>query len=104
MAFTEQEKRRIIAITRKLREDKGIVIRKSDLDQDLARVKSSQDNIVKSKKLDTSKEHAAKADESTKKLQEVIDNLNEYMSVLHSANLIEIDVGGSDLKAAIASG
>lgn len=95
MAFSEQEKKRFKAIIRRLRKEKGIRIYKHELDTDLLRLKKAQQSILEIKEASKDQPNVIEeADKSVKKLQGIIDDINEYMTVLHPEGLI--DIGGSD--------
>ena len=93
MAFSEQEKKKFKAIIRRLRKEKGLRIYKHELDTDLLKLKKAQQSILEIK--EANKDHPnvlEEADKSVKKLQGIIDDINEYMTVLHPDGLI--DIGG----------
>lgn len=93
MAFSEQEKKRFQAIIRRLRKEKGIRIHKHELDTDLLKLKKAQQSIIEIKEAHKDQPTVIEeADKSVKKLQTIIDDINEYMSVLHPEGLI--DMGG----------
>lgn len=107
MAFSEQEKKRFKAIIRRLRKEKGIRIYKHELDSDIAKIQNDIKAIEKIKE-----EHkdtpvvVEEADKAHKKLKGIIDDLNDYMSVLHPEGLIDLGDDGENKprKTALASG
>lgn len=91
MAFSEKKKKQIVAITKKLREDKGIIIKKHELDHDINEYRKKQkalEDIEKKYEGTPAVQEAAR--DSKNKLQSIIDDLNDYMSVLHPEGLIDI--------------
>lgn len=96
MAFSEKEKKRIIALTRALKEEKGVIIKKSELEYDIARFKKGQAEIDK-----IAYEYAdtpavvKEAEKEKAKLESIIGELNEYMSIIHPEGLLDL---GSDGK------
>jgi DNA repair exonuclease SbcCD ATPase subunit len=104
MSFTEQEKRRLIALTRQLKEQKGLTIKKSELDQDIAHYRKAQEEIIQIK--DQHRESPAvtkAAEESYGKLQSIIDDLNDYMGLIYPEGLIDLGSDGHG-QTAMASG
>ncbi len=103
MAFSEQEKKRFKAIIRRLRKEKGIRIYKHELDTDLLRLKKAQQSILEIKEASKDQPNVIEeADKSVKKLQSIIDDINEYMTVLHPEGLIDIGGEGSAPQGTIA--
>lgn len=96
MAFNDKQKRRAIAITRQLKEQKGITVKKGELLAGVNEFKKTQQEILKVKN-----EYAdcplvqEKADEEFKKLQKIIDDLNDYMKVLHPEGLLDLGSASS---------
>ena len=99
-ADKEKENRRVIAITKQLREKKGIVIKKQEIDLDLKNLKKAQKDIAKIAEEDGSDVVKQVAKEETAKLQNVIDDLNSYMGIIYPEGLI--DLGGDDLGSSIS--
>jgi hypothetical protein len=94
MAFNDKQKRRVVAITKQLKEQKGITVKKAELLAGINDFKKTQQEILKVKS-----EYSdcplvqEEADKEHKKLQKIIDDLNEYMKVLHPEGLL--DMGSS---------
>lgn len=94
MAFNEQKKRRIVAITKQLRNQKGLTIKQSDLNEGLAEYKEAQTQLLSLKeKYNSMPGVVEKIDSEYKKVQKIINDLNEYMSVLHPEGLIDFGSG-----------
>ena len=92
--FSEKQKRQIVAITRKLKEQKGITIKPSEVDHDLKDLKETI------KKIDSIKEEfkdtpavVEEADKGKKRLMKIISDMNEYMAVLHPEGLLDYGSG-----------
>lgn len=104
MAFDDKRKRRIVAVSKKLKEDKGLVVKSSDLQKAIADYKQIQKDYQQVKeKYKDSEAVVKRADESTKKVQTIIDELNEYMRVLHPEGLLDMGTGSSG-KAIVGHG
>jgi hypothetical protein len=96
MALNDKQKRRLVALTKQVREQKGITIKKAELDQDIARYKKTQQEILKQKEgFEDNIEVTTAVDKGYKKLQGIIDDLNDYMRVLHPAGLLDMGSGTS---------
>lgn len=97
MSFSDKEKRRLIALTRALKEEKGIQLRKAELDNDIARFRDAQKqlDVIKQEYKD-SPAVVKEAEKESAKLQAIVDQLNEYMSIVHPEGLL--DIGNSDGK------
>ncbi|MCH2226489.1 MAG: hypothetical protein MK033_01830 [Candidatus Caenarcaniphilales bacterium] len=107
MAFTDQEKRRFKAIVKRLRKEKGIRFYKHECEEDLARAKKGMSELEKIK--EESKDMpivVEEAEKAHKKLQTIVSNLNEYMSILHPEGLFDIGDEGDSTpqKTIVASG
>lgn len=94
MAMNDQERKRFVAITRRLKEQKGITIKQSEVAVLLEKLKKGYKDVsaVKEeyKSYDAVKEEA---DIELKKIQSIINDLNEYMSILHPEGLIDFGTG-----------
>lgn len=89
----EQEaknKRRAIAITKKLKEEKGINLTKAGFDVGLKQYQKAQEQIRKEAEGSNSPEVKRVADESCQKLQGIIDDINYYMGIVYPEGLIDI--------------
>ena len=86
----QKQKKRAVAVVKALRDQKGIVLKKHELDQDLKNLKKAQQEVLDIKAQDSSPATQKEADKSFNKLQSIIDDLNDYMSVLHPEGLIDI--------------
>jgi|688.fasta_scaffold2112237_1 hypothetical protein len=102
MPKTEKQKRRIIAIARQLKEQKGFTFKHSEYVEDLARFKKAQSEILKIKEeykgVDVIQK---KADIEYKKFQAIIDQINDYMQILHPEGLLDF---GSSEAISVAKG
>ena len=99
MATNDKKKKRIVAIARQLKDKKGLTIKQNELNQDLTRFKTAQKEILKVKEEYKGVEIVEKeADAKYKKLQSIIDELNEYMSILHPEGIIDYGSGASGKK------
>lgn len=104
MPLNDKQKRRIIALTKQVREQKGIAIKKGELDQDIARYKKAQQEILKQKEgFENNLEVTTAVDKGYKQLQTIIDDLNEYMRVLHPEGLLDMGSGSSG-KSVVGQG
>lgn len=94
MAFNDKQKKRFVAIARQLKEQKGLTIKQNEIVEDLKRYKKAQEDILKVKEEYQGNEAVSKAaDDSCKRLQKIIGDLNEYMSILHPTGLIDFGSG-----------
>jgi uncharacterized membrane-anchored protein YjiN (DUF445 family) len=94
MPMNEDQKKRFIAIVRQLKKQKGITLKQSELVKDLNNVKQAQERILKVKEEYKDEEVVQReADKEYKKLQEVANNLNDYMKVLHPEGLLDFGTG-----------
>ena len=94
--MNEDQKKRFIAIVRQLKKQKGITLKQSELVKDLNNVKQAQERILKVKEEYKDEEVVQReADKEYKKLQEVANNLNDYMKVLHPEGLLDFGTGAS---------
>ena len=99
-ADKEKKQRRVLAITKQLREQKGVVIKKQELDFDLKNLKKAQKEMGEMAKEDGTDLAKQIAKEETAKLQNVIDELNEYMGIIYPEGLI--DLGGDEMGSSIS--
>ena len=95
MAMNEKDKIRVRALARKLKEKKGITIKQVGLQSDVSRLKKDQEKIKELKKQSESPAVHKEADLAVSKLQAIIDDLNDYMSVLHPEGLLDYGSGTS---------
>ncbi len=92
----DKSKRKIVAIAKQLKEKKGFVVNQQEVNKDIMRYKKAQQEILKVKEAHKGIEIVEKeADQSCKKLQGIIDDLNEYMRVLHPEGLLDLGSGSS---------
>jgi hypothetical protein len=102
MPKTEKQKKRIIAIARQLKEQKGFTFKHSEYVEDLARFKKAQSDILKVKEEYKGVDVVEKeADKEYKKLQSIIDEINDYMQILHPEGLLDF---GSSQTITVAKG
>jgi len=102
MAKTEKQKKRIIAIARQLKEQKGLTFKHSEFVQDLTRAQKAQTDILKVKEEYKGVDVVEKeADKEYKKLQSIIDEINDYMQILHPEGLLDF---GSSEAISVAKG
>ncbi|MDA0771764.1 MAG: hypothetical protein O3C63_02355 [Cyanobacteria bacterium] len=95
MALNEKEKTRFLAILKAMKEQKGYVVKQSELQADIKHYKKSQAEIE-----DLKKEYSdcpavlKEADAQKKKLQNIINDLNQYMQILHPEGLLDMGSSG----------
>jgi|GEM_PF-3142909 len=105
MAFNDKEKRRLIALTRALKEEKGLSIKKMELDSDIARFRDAQKQLeVIKQEYKDSPAVVKEAEKESAKLQSIVDQLNEYMSVIHPEGLLDIGGDTGKGKSVMVSG
>jgi len=94
MGFSDQEKRRLLVLTRRLRDEKGIAIKQDELQEDIQRFQDGINELeqIKEEYKDTPVV-VEEAKESQVKLERIIGDLNEYMSIIHPEGLLDL---GSD--------
>ncbi len=94
MAMNDQEKKRFVAIARRLKDQKGITIKHSEVGLLLGKLKQGHQDVSKVKEQYKDVEAVYKeADTELKKIQDIINDLNEYMSILHPTGLIDFGSG-----------
>lgn len=94
MALNDKQKRNAIAIARKLKKDKGFTIKQSELLHEIDDCKKRQKKALEIKNENSdSPAVVEKADQTHKQLQKIIDDINDYMSVLHPEGLIDYGAG-----------
>lgn len=93
-ASKDKKRRRLIALTKKLREEKGIVMKKHELETDIRTIRKAQEEINKIAEQDASKEIQDYASETNGQLQSIIDDINYYMGIVYPEGLI--DIGGPE--------
>lgn len=99
MALNEKEKRRLVALVKGLKTQKGITLNQNSANKGIQELKGIQKEILQVKKeYPDSAEVKDKADKEFNRLQNIIDNLNEYMTVLHPEGLIDLGSGSGGGK------
>lgn len=96
MAMNEDQKKKFVAIVRQLKKQKGISIKQAEVTKDIKRFQKAQQDILKVKeeyKGNTIVEN--EADKENKKLQSVINELNDYMKILHPEGLLDFGTGST---------
>lgn len=94
MGLNEKQKKAAIAITRKLRKDKGFTVKQAELLQGIDDCKQKQRKILEIKKEnEESPAVVEEADKAYKQLQKIIDDVNEYMAILHPEGLLDYGSG-----------
>lgn len=104
MGLNDKEKKKLIALTRRLKEEKGITIKKAEIDGDIQRFRKAQEEIQAVE--NEYKDYPAvveEAKQSRQKLQSIIDELNEYMGVVYPEGLIDLGSGPQG-QAVMANG
>lgn len=97
MSFSDKEKRRLIALTRALKQEKGLSMKKVELDSDIARFRDAQKQLeVIKQEYKDSPAVIKEAEKESAKLQAIVEQLNEYMSIIHPEGLL--DIGNNDGK------
>ncbi len=105
MSFSDKEKRRLIALTRALKEEKGLSIKKNELDIDIARFRDAQKQLeVIKQEYKDSPAVVKEAEKESAKLQTIVEQLNEYMSIIHPEGLLDINGDGGKGKSMMVSG
>lgn len=101
MQFNDKEKKRMVALTRELKRQKGLTIKNHEMQHTINTYKKTQKEILSIKdKYAGNKEVESVALAEHKKLQEIIDELNQYMAVIHPEGLIDF----SGKSAPVAQG
>lgn len=96
MPMNEDQKKKLVALTRQLKKQKGISIKQSELQEDITRLKKAQEEINSIKEQHKDVEVVQKeADVENKKLQIIINELNDYMKVLHPEGLLDFGTGAT---------
>lgn len=96
MAFSEKQKRRIVALTRRLKEDKGLTVKQADIQKAINEYKEAQKEYSKIKEEHSDSEVISKRmDDSIVKVQKIVDDMNEYMRILHPEGLLDMGSGPS---------
>jgi len=94
MSLNDKQKKAVVAITRQLKEQKGLTIKQSELLQEIDDCKKRQKRALEIKQENEKLPAIAqKADDTHKKLQNIINELNEYMSILHPEGLLDYGSG-----------
>lgn len=99
-----KEKRRIVAITKRLKEEKGINLTKAEFDIGIKQAQKAQELIRKEAEGNDSPDVQQAADESCAKLQSIIDDINYYMGAVYPEGLIDIGTDNEQGQSIVASG
>jgi uncharacterized FlaG/YvyC family protein len=102
----EKKALRLKAIAKGLKEKKGLVVKESELKTDISKLEKAQKEIKETSSKFQTQEGKTEADRAYKKLQNIIDDLNEYMAILHPEGLIQLDTSSlaNDGSRTISSG
>ena len=104
MPLNDKEKRRFVAIAKEMKKKKNFVVKQPEMRAGIQEYQKAQKELLDLK--EEYKNYPAvvqKADESYKQLQTIIDDLNEYMRVLHPAGLLDMGSGSSG-KSVVGQG
>ncbi len=96
MPLNDKEKRRFVAIAKEMKKKKNFVIKQTGMRAGITEYQKAQKELLELK--EEYKDCPAvvqKAEENYKKLQGIIDDLNEYMRVLHPEGLLDLGSGSS---------
>lgn len=92
--MNEDQKKKFVAVVRQLKKQKGITVKQADLAKDINHFKEAQQEILKVKEEYKDEELVQKeADKEYKKLQGIVNELNDYMKVLHPEGLLDFGTG-----------
>ncbi len=104
MPLNDKQRKKFVAIVRQLKKQKGVAIKQQELNQDIERYKKAQEEILVIKEQNLGlKDVESYADDKVKKLQGIIDELNEYMKILHPEGLLDLGIGSAG-KAIVSNG
>lgn len=96
MALNDKQRNRLKALVKGLKEKKGVSIKQSEVLAGIKGYKEIQKEILTVKeKYKESPAVQKEADIQYQKLQAVIDDVNEYMKILHPEGLIDFGSGSS---------
>ena len=96
MPMNENQKKKFVAIVRQLKKQKGVTVKQADLMKDINHFKKAQQDILKVKEEYKDHEIVQKeADKEYKKMQNIVNELNEYMKVLHPEGLLDFSTGST---------
>lgn len=96
MPFSDKQKKKMLALTREMKRQKGITIKNHEMQHSIKVYKKAQEDILSVKeKYAGNKAVESHAVNEHKKLQQIIDELNEYMSILHPEGLIDFSGNSS---------
>jgi hypothetical protein len=96
MPMNEDQKKKFVAIVRQLKKQKGLNIKQAEVTKDLNRIQKAQQDILKVKEEYKDEPAVQKeADKEYKKLQGIVNDLNEYMKVLHPEGLLDFGTGST---------
>ena len=94
--MNDEQQKRFVAIIRQLKKQKGLTVKQSELVNDINNLKKAQEDILKIKEENKDNEDIKQeVDKGYKKLQSVVNDLNEYMKVLHPEGLLDFGSGAS---------
>jgi hypothetical protein len=96
MAMNEDQQKKFVAIVRQLKKQKGVSIKQAGIMKDIKRFQQAQKDILQVKEEFKDNEIVVKeADKEHKKLQAVVNELNEYMKILHPEGLLDFGAGST---------
>lgn len=96
MGMNEKSKKRFVAIARQLKEQKGVLLKQAELTEGIKTLKEAQVKIDKTQKANPDSAAVQQdSEEKKKKLQDIIDELNDYMKILHPEGLLNMGKGSS---------
>ena len=93
MPMNEEQQKKFTAIIRQLKKQKGLTIKHAELNEELKFYKDKQKEVKAIKAGSDNKVVHEEADKQNKKLQNIIDDLNDYMKVLHPEGLLDYGTG-----------
>ena len=93
MPMNEDQKKKFVAVIRQLKKQKGLTIKHTELNEELKFYKGKQQEVKAIRAGSEDKVVHEEADKQNKKLQSIIDNLNDYMKVLHPEGLLDYGSG-----------
>lgn len=98
----DKKRRKVVAITRELKKQKGIVMKKSGFEAELQNLKNEQAKIAKIVEGENDQEVLDAAHESNAKLQNIVDDINLYMGIIYPEGLMEIDTEETGVAVSIS--
>ena len=96
MPMNEKQKRKFLAVVRQLKKQKNFTVKQAEIAKDIKNLEKAQAEI--NKVAQEHKEEAAvqkAAEAENQKLQNIINDLNEYMKVLHPEGLLDYGSGAN---------